>query len=234
MLDSIWNAVSSIPNKIQELATAIGDFFSSFWDSFTNGLANVVSGIGEFFSNLGTNLGNWFSNVGTWFVELGSSIGEWFSNLWGTVKNIFSWLGDFFGALWDFFIHIFVPTDEQWAELNEEQSQLGEDVKSHLPLVGLFSNELKKAQETVEKTDPLVIRIPSFDYSGSGGIGVSTGTREINLTQVYEPYRAYIRGFLLLVVVALAFVYIIKYVLNYGVTSGGQSVDTGSGKGGGE
>ena len=51
---------------------------------------------------------------------------------------------------------------------------------------------------------------------------------------MYEPYRAYVRGFLFLVVVALAIVYIVKYVLNYGVTSAGQMINTNGDKGGGD
>ena len=149
------------------------------------------------------------------------------------IGNIFNWLGNFFQSLWDFVYHIFIPTDEQWSEIKNDYYEMGDVVKSHIPFVGLFSEELKKAQATVEKTDPLVIRIPSFSYSGSGGIGVDTGVKEINLTQFYEPYRAYIRGFIFFVVVALAFVYIVKYVLNYGVTSAGQNIDTGD-KGGNE
>lgn len=228
MLDSIWSAVSSIPNKIQELATSVGEFFSNFWSSFTQGLSDVVSGIGEFFTNLGTNLANWFSDVGTWFSELGSDIGSWFSDLWDTTKNIFSWLGNFFQDLWDFFIHIFVPTDEQWNDIGNDYTQMGDTVKSHIPFVGLFSEELKKAQETVSKTDFLVITIPSFNYTGSGGIGVNTSEQKvINVGQAYEPYRSYVRGGLLLIVVGLAFVYIIRYILNYGTTQGGSNVIEG-------
>lgn len=150
------------------------------------------------------------------------------------LKDLFTWLGDFFSALWEFVYHIFIPTDEQWDEITEDYNQVGETVKNHLPFIGLFSEELEKAQSTVEKTDPLIIRIPSFSYSGSGGIGVDTGTKEINLTSLYEPYRVYVRGFLFLVVVALAFVYIVKYVLNYGVTSAGQNINTNGDKGGGD
>ena len=107
---------------------------------------------------------------------------------------------------------------------------MGDTLSEHLPFVSLFSEELEKAQETVEQTNPLIIRIPSFSYSGSGGIGVSTSTKEINLTEFYEPYRVYIRGFLSLIVVGLAFVYVIKYVLNYGKTqSGSKVIDYGRG-----
>lgn len=145
-----------------------------------------------------------------------------------------SFFGDFFDKLGLKLQNLFVPTDEQWSQIEEEHKQLSDTVKAHIPFVGLFSEELEKAQEAVEKTDPLIIRIPSFDYSGSGGIGVSTGTKEINLTAVYEPYRAYIRGFLFLVVVALAFVYIVKYVLNYGVTDIGNNINVGNGRGEGD
>lgn len=69
--------------------------------------------------------------------------------------------------------------------------------------------------------------MPSFSYSGSGGIGVNTNQKEINLTEIYEPYRAYIRGFLFLIVVALGFVYLVKYVLNYGTTEGNSNVIPG-------
>ena len=122
-------------------------------------------------------------------------------------------------------MHIFVPTDEQWAEIENDYTQLGETVKSHIPFVGLFSEELKKAQETVAKTDFLVITIPSFSFN-SGGVGVSTSEQKVvNVGQIYEPYRAYVRGGLLMIVVGLAFVYLIKYVLRYGQVHSGQNVN---------
>jgi len=164
---------------------------------------------------------------------LWNNLGKSLTDLWKGICDIFSWLGNFFVSLWNFFINIFVPTDEQWAEIKEEQGKMGDTIKSHIPFVGLFSEELKKAQETVEKTDFLVITIPSFSYQGSGGISVNTNEQKvINVGRAYEPYRAYIRGFLLLVVVGLAFVYVIKYILNYGVVGSSKDIDTGDGKGG--
>lgn len=105
---------------------------------------------------------------------------------------------------------------------------MGDTLKSHLPFIGLFSEELKKAQDTVEKTDFLVINMPSFNYSGSGGIAVNTGEQKVvNVGQAYEPYRAYVRGGLFLIVVGMAFVYIIKYVLNFGSSQAlGHAIDS--------
>lgn len=140
------------------------------------------------------------------------------------------WFGNFFSSLFEFIYHIFVPTEEQWAEIENDYKEIGETVNNHIPFIGLFSEELKKAQETVEKTDFLVITVPSFSYSGSGGIGVTTGEQKvINVGQAYEPYRAYIRGFLFLIVVGLAFVYVIRYVLNYGSIGSSNHIDTSGG-----
>ena len=129
----------------------------------------------------------------------------------------------------DFFLSLFVPSDEQWSYIQADYTSMGDTINSHIPFIGLFSDELKKAQQTVEKTDFLVITIPSFNYTGSGGIGINTQEQKvINVGQAYEPYRAYIRGSLLLVVVGMAFVFIMKYVLNIG---GSQSIHNISKKG---
>ena len=248
MLDNIWNAISSIPDKIEELITAIGDFFKFCFDAISEipkvigAILDVLNPFSEnfflkgFFTTLFDYLNPFSENfilkkIISGIFTILDYLNPFSENF--ILKTLFTWIGNFFNDMWDLIYHIFVPTDEQWEDIGNDYKQMGDTVKSHVPFVGLFSDELKKAQATVEKTDPLVIRIPTFNYSGSGGIGINTGTKEINLTQVYEPYRAYVRGFLLLVVVALAFVYIIKYVLNYGVTSGTNSgVDTGNGKGG--
>ena len=229
MLESIWNAISSIPNTLKELIEFIGNILSYlnpfsedfFLKDFFTSLFDVLNPFSENFF-----LKQLFLWIGTILNYLNPFSEDFF------LKDFFEWFGNFFSALWEFVYHIFIPTDEQWDEITNDYNQMGETLKNHVPFISLFSEELKKAQATVEKTDPLIIRIPSFSYSGSGGIGVDTGVREINLTSLYEPYRAYIRGFLLLVVVALAFVYLIKYVLNYGVTSAGQNIDTGD-RGGG-
>lgn len=148
-------------------------------------------------------------------------------------KGIFDFIGNFFTDLGNFLYHLFLPTDEQWEEITEDYTDIVDTLQRHIPFVSLFSEELKKAQETVEKTDFLVITVPSFSYQGSGGIGVTTGEQKvINVGQAYEPYRAYIRGFLFLVVVGLAFVYLIKYILNYGDVGSVVGSVVKSGKGG--
>lgn len=135
---------------------------------------------------------------------------------------MFEWIGNFFSALFDFVYHIFVPTDEQWENISLTSSDLGNQIQEKLPFVKEFTETLESATSN-ERNNPLIVNFPSFDYLGSGGIGISTGNRQVNLTEFYEPYRLYVRGFLFLLVVGLAFVYIIKHVVRYGETqnSGG-------------
>lgn len=115
-----------------------------------------------------------------------------------------------------FFYHIFLPTDAQWSDIQADYSKIGDSLKSHIPFVSEFSEQLKKAQETVNNSDFLVIKMPSFSYSGSGGIGVNTSEQKvINVGEAYEPFREYVRGALFLIVVGLGFVYLIKHTLNF-------------------
>lgn len=212
MLDDIWNAISSIPTAIEEFFKFIGDFCNGFWIGFTNVLNDFGNAIGQFFEGLGKI----FSDFGKWCEQCWISFCSWCDDVWIELCKFAQFLGDFFVMLGQFLIDIVVPTSSQWADIQNDYVQMGNAINSHIPFVGLFSEELKKAQETVAKTDFLVITVPSFSFS-SGGVGVSTSEQKvINVGQAYEPYRAYIRGFLLLIVVGLAFVFIVKYVLGLG------------------
>lgn len=238
MLDNIWNAISSIPDKIKELVTSVNDFFSNFWEGFKQGFSDTLDGIGKFFDNLGTNLGNWFTDVGNWFSDLGSSIGQFFSDLWTNLSgslgdifkvigDIFSWIGNFFSALLDFVYHIFIPTDEQWNNIKEDYRDLGTTFNNHIPFVGLFSDELEKAKQVVYNEDFLNIKFDSWSFN-LGVIKYSTPEIQFDkVVKAYEPYRMTVRSFLTLILYALIVVYIIKYALNYGHTEGNSQVIDG-------
>lgn len=235
MLDNIWNAISSIPDKIKELATIVGDFFGNFWEKFTQGFNNFLNDVGKFFSDLGSNLGNWFADVGKWFGDLGDSIGKFFSDLWdnlgkalndifSTIGNIFDWLGDFFSSLLNFFYHIFIPTDSQWESVKEDYRDLGSTFNNHLPFVGLFSDELEKAKQVVYNEDFLNIKFDGWSFD-LGVVKYSTPSIQFDkVMKAYEPYRMTVRSFLALIVYALVVVYVIKYVLRYGSTQGNSHV----------
>lgn len=146
------------------------------------------------------------------------------------LKTLFEWIKNFFSALWDFVYHVFIPTDEQWNAIKEDYSDLGNAFGNHIPFVGLFSDELENAKQIVYNEDFLNIKFDGWNFD----LGVvKFSTPEINFTGVleaYEPYRMTVRTFLVFIVYALALVYIVKYVLKYGETSGLDSSVSGSGK----
>lgn len=146
------------------------------------------------------------------------------------LKDLFSWIGSFFNNLFNFFIHIFVPTDEQWADLSSQDEAIGEKFESKFPFIFWFQDELEKAEEYVFSNDFLNIKFSSWNLD----LGIiKYNTPEINFTAIrdaYEPYRLTIRNSLFYIAVGLAIVYVIKYILNFGVTS--SDVHTLYGEGG--
>lgn len=181
----------------------------------------MASNITTPISNGLTALKNTCSNIAGNIID---GIKNFFTDTVENVKNISSFVGDFFTNLLEFFKNIFVPSDEQWQEITNTQASIGDTVKAHLPFVTLFNSEYKKAQETVSQTDFLVITIPEFSFSG-GGISTSSESQKvINVRDKYEPYRSYVRNLLFFIVIACAFVFVIKHVLKFqGVFDGGNN-----------
>ena len=244
--------MSSIPTKIKEVVEAIGNilnYLNPLSDKFilkdvVNFLSNILNylnpfsdkfilkGVLDFLSNI-LNYLNPFSDkfilkdVINFFSTLINYINPFSDKFF--LKTFFDWFGSFFSTLKNFII----PTDEQWQEIQNSYKDLGDTVKRHIPFVGLFSEELKQAQATVDQYDFLVIEVPpiNFDF---GSVHVNLPfIKELRVSEYYEPYRAYVRGFLNLIVVGLAFVYLIKYILRYGdVQSIHNSVDKSSNNGG--
>lgn len=187
--------------------------------------SNITSPIISGLNSLGNFLSNIFNTVSNIASTIINGIKDFFKDLIDNVAGIFEFLGNFFTKLLDFFIHIFVPTNEQWSEITENQKAIGDTAKAHIPFVSLFSEEYKKAQATVSQNDFLVITIPSFEFS-SGGITINQNeSKVINVRDSYEPYRMYIRTSLFFIVVSCAVVFLVKHVLRfnsvYNESSGG-------------
>ena len=231
LLTNIWNAISSIPDKIKELTTAIGDFFTFCFDV----LSEIPTVIGNILDVLNPFSDNFF--LKDFFATLFDILNPFSENfilkqVIDGIGSIFTWLGNFFFDLLEFVYHIFIPTDEQWDAIKEDYQDLGDTFSNHLPFVGLFSDELENAKQIVYNEDFLNIKFDSWSFD----LGVvQFSTPEINFTGVlnaYEPYRMTIRTLLTFVVVCLTLVYIIKYFLKYGETGGNTNViDNGNGGG---
>lgn len=167
-------------------------------------ISGIVEGLGKFFVGDGTE-----ENTG----------------VLGFLKGIFTGIGsileffvDFFDNLLSFFIHIFVPTDEQWEIISQSYLDLGDTIKSKLPFVSTFQTSLENAQNQVfSNNDFLNIKMPSFSFYG----GQTSEQQVVNVRDAYEPYRIKIRSLLSLIVYGCGFVYCVKTVLNYNATASG-------------
>ncbi len=109
-------------------------------------------------------------------------------------------------------------TEEQEKAYKEKENSVNDIIESKFGIFYFFQDEIQKANEYVYNADFLAIKFPSWRCNL--GI-VKFNTSEINFTKIrdiYEPYRTTIRGSLFFIFVGLAIVYVVKYVLNYGVT----------------
>lgn len=188
---------TSLSNLASNIGNSVGSKIQSIFSGLINTVANIYSSVSKIADNILSGIKNFFQ----------SSV--------DAVVSIADFVGNMFEFLVNFFVHIFIPTNEQWAEITEHQKAIGDSVESHLPFISLFNDEYKKAQETVSQTDFLVITIPEFSFS-AGGISTKTNEQKvINVREKYEPYRSYVRNLLFYIVVACAFVFLIKHVLKF-------------------
>ena len=192
------------------MAKSIDNFFKNFFK-------NIGETIGKFFEDI------WI-NIKDFFADLPQNI----ANIWTNFKKLLEYLNPFSK---NFFLRLaFVMTEEQEAVLENNKNEIQEKLDTKFPIVTNFKNDLQNAidkqnnfrtslQKGIEtNSNPLNIEIPEYNYS-NGTITVKTEKTDLmNILIAYEPYRETVRNGLVLIVYGLALVYIIKFLLNYGVT----------------
>lgn len=195
--DNIWSTIASIPIILQEMATSIGN------------------SIGEFFSGLWNNIYNFFK-------DLPSNI----SNIWNSFKELLQYINPWSDK---FFLKIaFVLSEEQQQIHTNNQEEFKQAFNNKFPfvnsLVDIFQNvQIKQANLRNKRsfdTNPLNLSIGSFSYD-SGVISYNTPSTDLSfILEKYEPYRVQVRDGLKLIIYGLGVVYLVKYILNYGITEG--------------
>lgn len=122
-------------------------------------------------------------------------------------------------------------TEEQETAYKQKENSVNDIIESKFGIFYFFQDEIQKANEYVYNADFLAVEFPSWHCDL--GI-VKFDTPKINFTKIrdiYEPYRTTIRNSLFFIFVGLAMVYVVKYILNYGVTgSDVNKVVSGGGK----
>lgn len=149
--------------------------------------------MGNWFSDLGTDLGNWFSDLGNWFSDLGTNLGNWFKDLWTNIDTGLRFVSksfvDKFTEMTDW---LNSNKEEEKTEENKQEDKGTELINSNVSSIKdkfNFINNVKKNVDdmssviTDEKNTPkLAINIKSKYYSGS-----------INVVDLswYAPYKEY-------------------------------------------
>lgn len=222
------------------MAKSIGEFFSGFFKNLGEGLNSLQEGIGTFFSNLGNGIGGFFNslwnNIFNFFKDLPGHI----SSIWTNFIELLQYINPFSDK---FILKIaFVMNEEQEQIHSTKQNEFNELFKNKIPFVGILQNEFNKITERQNNVrnvrsfssnnNPLDITIPEFNYDG-GVISYNTSSSNLDsILSTYEPYRIQVRDGLKYIIYGLGIVYLVKYVLNYGITQGASlGIDT-SKKGG--
>lgn len=97
----LYDNCEGFRNFVDEVTTAIADFFKNAWNDIKNTWSNVanwfnsnvISPIAQFFSNLWNNLKNGAVNAWNNVTSAFSRIGTFFSNMWNTIKSGFTSIG---------------------------------------------------------------------------------------------------------------------------------------------
>ena len=143
------------------------------------------------------------------------SLWDFIKGIFGKIGNLISSIANLVSDLISGLVNLFIPTAQQWDNLKNDFSVLGDTIQSHLPFVSFIRTTFEDAQNTVVSPfDFLNITMPSFSFYG----GNTEQTNYVNVRDAYEPYRIQIRSWLVLIVYGVAFVYIVKYVSDYGAT----------------
>lgn len=221
--------------SFKKFLVEIGKFFSELSQNLSNLFANITQSIGNWFSDLFTKLGEFFSNLsinlGNFFGNLWNNIYEFFKDLPGNISNIFKWLGNFFKELYNFFIHLFIPTEEQQQLIIDENLKTKDVLISKFPFISEFNEFLSNASNYSSNNKFLDIKFKPWNFK-FGIINVKTPEIDFSwVSEAYEPYRETVRSAIYYIGLALAIVYVIKYFLSYGVTGSDVNMSSTTTKG---
>ena len=209
------------------LGTILNNIFGGFIDGTLGTIGRIFDGIGNILTTIGNVLINLVKLVGFLNPESDDFI---LKVLWEHLLNIIEGLGkivlfvlNFFTNLLDFVLHLVVPTDSQWQEIKSNFQDLFITIENHVPLWSFIKSTITDAQNTsIINNDALVVKIPAMVGFGLFS-GSSSEVQYINVLEAYEPFRVQIRGLLFLIVIASAFVYIVKHVTDYHANTSGSN-----------
>ena len=203
ILKKILDSLNDFKSKFKEYIGKIGDFLEGKAPGFYDFFSGITDSIKEKIQSFHDSVTSSFNQVKQFLSGIKTAITDFFGEFWGkiteTVTGILDKLFDLNGgSFWDkfleFLIHIFVPSEEDIAELKE----------TFFAKTGLRIDTFDWIIEEANKLDALIkpqsgapmIQLPSFDVMGE-----IIPPTYIDLSFL-DPYIGYIHAIL------AAFIYI--------------------------
>ena len=115
LFSNIGQACVDVWNKICEIFSGVGAWFTKVFQAAWDGIKNAWSAVIGWFQGVWNGIVNIFSSVVKWFGDVfknawnaiksaWSAVTGWFSGIWNSIKNIFSatgaWFGNIFASAW--------------------------------------------------------------------------------------------------------------------------------------
>ena len=151
-LQSIFDNLKELPNKISTFFTNLSNSLKQWFADVGNWFSNLGENLKQWFTNLGDNLRQWFANVGDWFSSLGEKIGGFFTDIFNKIK--------------DFFTSLFKPHDGYFDEV---KTDLDNYLAAHLgiaytavPAIWKFTKNIFTDISNIKGRAP-VFTLPAID-----------------------------------------------------------------------
>lgn len=161
IFDKVEEGFKNIKTWFTNLTTDIGNFFKDLGENIGSWFTNLVEqtyqntvSIGNWFSNLGTDIGNWFSNLGT-------NIGNFFNNLWNNISTLPDTIWNLFkeGLSW-----LFIPEDNYFDNKIEQiKTALNEKIPYQQYVDSL--KDIESITDLMGDTDEITTSIDLKNYS---------------------------------------------------------------------
>ena len=200
----MWDSTEGFRTSVSNWFANLMDSMRDLWES-TEGFRTAVCGwfasVGNWFSDLG-------SDIGGWFVDLGSDIGGWFSNVFGFLGDLLTDMGRGFvdvikgiGNLLNY-LNPFSEDFLLWIALIPEDGFFDNYVQD---FDGLLKTKFGFFYQIKDTMDSIITAVKSHNTTWQGiQIDLSRyGVGEIDIVDPYaiqqygEKVRFWIGGFLL-------------------------------------
>lgn len=181
-----------LSNLVINILSGIGNFFSELFTVLGNLFNNLLSGTGNFFSDLFTRLGDWFTNIGNFLTSIVSYINPFSENFF-VYKLI--------DLLFDLLTLLFVPSSDYFSNKFDNLKANFANRLSYQSYLDIFENTKNIVANEQISIDLNNYSVGSLNLSKSKFIDFSV------FDKYKSTYYGWVRGF--------TFIFLVLYIINH-------------------